>query len=156
MQIDFTPLGAYRFFAMPMRELSAQTVALDQVDRFDDLSERLYDAPDWATRFALLDGFVRRRLARRPAAILDITWAWRQLATSAGRVRVAALATEIGWSRKHLAERFAIEVGAGPKTVGPHPRFARARRTIDAGVRRSRQSTGPTSRPSGAMPIRRI
>ena len=37
MQVDFTPLGAHRFFAMPMRELAAQTVALDQVGRFDDL-----------------------------------------------------------------------------------------------------------------------
>jgi AraC-like DNA-binding protein len=134
MQIDFTPLGAYRFFAMPMRELWAQAVALDQVDRLDALSEQLYDAPDWTRRFALLDGFVRQRLATARPPSSSIAWAWRQLATSAGRVRVAALATEIGWSRKHLAERFTIEVGAGPKTVARILRFARARRTIDAGV----------------------
>jgi AraC-like DNA-binding protein len=135
MQIDFTPLGAYRFFAMPMRDLAAQTVALDQIDRFDGLSDRLYGAPDWATRLALLDGFVRRRLAAARPPSSSIAWAWRQLAGSAGRVRVAALATEIGWSRKHLAERFAIEVGAGPKTAGRILRFARARRTIVAGAR---------------------
>jgi hypothetical protein len=41
MQIDLTPLGAYRFFGMPMRELAAQAVALDQVGRFDDLTCRL-------------------------------------------------------------------------------------------------------------------
>jgi AraC-like DNA-binding protein len=135
MQIDFTPLGAYRFFGMPMRELAAQAVALDQVDQLDRLGERLYDAPDWAARFALLDGFVRRRVAAARPPSSSIAWAWRQLAASAGRVKVGALATEIGWSRKHLAERFAIEVGAGPKTVGRILRFARARRTIDAGVR---------------------
>jgi AraC-like DNA-binding protein len=134
MQIDFTPLGAYRFFAMPMRDLAAQTVALDQIDRFEGLSDRLYGAPDWSTRFALLDGFVRRRLAAARPPSSSVAWAWRQLATSAGRVRVATLATEIGWSRKHLAERFAIEVGAGPKTAGRILRFAHARRTIDAGA----------------------
>jgi hypothetical protein len=70
MQVDFTPLGAYRFFAMPMRDLAAQTVALDQVGRFEDLRDRLFEAPDWATRFALLDCFVRRRLAAADAPLL--------------------------------------------------------------------------------------
>ena len=58
-----------------------------------------------------------------------------RLAGSAGRIRVAALAAEIGWSRKHLAERFAIEIGAGPKTAGRILRFARARRAIDRHAR---------------------
>jgi AraC-like DNA-binding protein len=48
---------------------------------------------------------------------------------------VGALAGELGWSRKHLAQRFAIEVGAGPKTVGRILRFAGAHRAIDAGIR---------------------
>jgi AraC-like DNA-binding protein len=135
MQIDFTPLGAYRFFALPMRELMGQTVALDGVGRFEEITERLYDAPDWATRFALLDRFVRRRLAAARPPSSGVAWAWRQLASSAGRVRIGALAGEIGWSRKHLAQRFAIEVGAAPKTVGRILRFTGARRSIDASLR---------------------
>jgi AraC-like DNA-binding protein len=135
MQVDFTPLGAYRFFALPMRELAARAVALDQVRAFDDLAGRPYDAPDWAARFALLDRFVRRRSAEAPACSPPIAWAWRQLRASGGRVRVGVLADELGWSRKHLAQRFAIEVGAGPKTVGRFLRFAGARRSIDVGVR---------------------
>jgi AraC-like DNA-binding protein len=133
MQVDLTPLGAYRFFAVPMRDLAAQTVALDQFGRFDELAERLYQAPDWATRFALVDRFVRGRLATAAPPSPPVAWAWRQLASTGGRVRVSALASEIGWSRKHLAQRFAIEVGAGPKTVGRILRFAGARRAIDAG-----------------------
>jgi AraC-like DNA-binding protein len=138
MQVDFTPLGAYRFFALPLRELAGQTMALDEVGRFDELAQRLYDAPEWAARFALLDGFVRRRLAAARAPASPIVWAWRQLAASAGQVRVGALAREIGWSRKHLAQRFSIQVGAGPKTVGRILRFAGARRAIDAGIRAGR------------------
>lgn len=138
MQIDFTPLGAYRFFGMPMREVAAQTVALEQfgapdvLGPLDDLTGRLYDAPDWATRFVMLDRFIRRRLAAGRAPSGAIAWAWRQLAVSGGQCRVAALAREIGWSCKHLAGRFAIEVGVGPKTAGRILRFARARRSIDA------------------------
>jgi AraC-like DNA-binding protein len=138
MQVDFTPLGAHRFFAMPMRDLAAQTAALDQVGSFEELTCRLYDARDWATRFAVLDRFVRQRLGVAPAPSPPIAWAWRQLAASAGRVRVGALAREIGWSRKHLAQRFAIEVGAGPKTAGRILRFAGARRSIDAGIHAGR------------------
>jgi AraC-like DNA-binding protein len=135
MQVDFTPLGAHRFFAMPMRDLAGQTVALDGVGRFEELTCRLYDAQGWAARFALLDRFVRQRLGASPAPSSPIAWAWRQLAASAGRVRVGALAAEIGWSRKHLAQRFSIEVGARPKTAGRILRFAGARRSIDAGIR---------------------
>jgi AraC-like DNA-binding protein len=135
MQVDFTPLGAHRFFAMPMRDLAGQTVALDGVGRFEELTSRLYEAQGWAARFALLDRFVRQRLGASRPPSSPIAWAWRQLAASAGRVRVGALAREIGWSRKHLAQRFSIEVGAGPKTVGRILRFAEARRSIDAGVR---------------------
>jgi AraC-like DNA-binding protein len=123
---------------MPMRDLAAQTVALDVLGAFDDLAGRLYEAPDWTTRFALLDGFVRRRLGAARAPSPSIAWAWRQLAASDGRVRVGALADEIGWSRKHLAQRFAIEVGPGPKTVGRILRFAGVRRAMDAGVRDGR------------------
>jgi AraC-like DNA-binding protein len=135
MQVDFTPLGAHRFFALPMRDLAGQTVALDGIGRFEELTCRLYDARGWAARFALLDRFVRQRLGAARAPSSPIAWAWRQLAASAGRVRVGALAREIGWSRKHLAERFSIEVGARPKTAGRILRFAGARRSIDAGIR---------------------
>jgi hypothetical protein len=148
MQVDFTPLGAYRFFAMPMRDLAAQTVALDQVGGFEELTCRLYEARGWAARFALLDRFVRRRLGAAPAPSSPIAWAWRQLAASAGRVRVGTLAREIGWSRKHLAQRFAIEVGAGPKTAGRILRFCQ-RAPVDR-CRHPRRTHG-LGRPRGRL-----
>jgi AraC-like DNA-binding protein len=134
MQVDLTPLGAYRFFAVPMRDLAARTVPLEEVGASDELPCRLYEAPDWGARFVLLDRFVRRRLAAARAPSPPVAWAWRQLAATGGRVRVSALAGEIGWSRKHLARRFALEIGAGPKTVGRIWRFAGTRHAIDAGT----------------------
>jgi AraC-like DNA-binding protein len=115
-----------------MHELAAQTVALDAIGAFDGLIERLHDAPDWGTRFARLDHFVRRRLAAVAPPSPTVAWAWRKLVAADGLIRVGALADEIGWSRKHLAQRFAIAVGATPKTVGRILRFGAARRSIDA------------------------
>ena len=134
MQVDLTPLGAWRLFGMPMRDLAGRTVALDAIGGLGDLRERLAETADWGARFVLLDRFIRRRLALARTPSAPVAWAWRRLAANAGSMRVGPLAAEIGWSRKHLAARFAIEIGAAPKTVGRILRFAGARRAIDAGI----------------------
>lgn len=135
MQVDFTPLGAHRFFGMPMRDLTGRTVALDLVGRFDELRERLFEAAGWTHRFALLDRFVRRRLGEAAPPSSRVAWAWRQLVRSSGCIKVGALADEVAWSRKHLAQRFSMEVGVAPKTLGRILRFAGTRKAIDTSVR---------------------
>jgi hypothetical protein len=52
-----------------------------------------------------------RRLGDAPAPSSEISWAWHTLVQTGGRVRVAALAIELGWSRKRIAARFREEVG---------------------------------------------
>ena len=136
MQIDLTPLGAWRFFGLPMRELAGRTVDLALVAgrSADELAERLYDAAGWPSRFRILDAFVRRRLARAPSPSATVEWAWQRLVASGGLVRIGDLARELGWSRKQQAQRFATEIGAPPKTVARILRFARARRAILSGA----------------------
>jgi AraC-like DNA-binding protein len=55
-----------------------------------------------------------------------MAWAWRRLAVSHGRMAVHDLAREIGFSRRHLTERFTCEFGIAPKTAGRVFRFERA------------------------------
>jgi AraC-like DNA-binding protein len=43
----------------------------------------------------------------------------------AGSVRVADLAADVGWSRRHFSERFAREVGLPPKQAARVVRFGR-------------------------------
>ena len=49
---------------------------------------------------------------------------------SRGDVPIAALATEIGWSGRHLTGRFRAEFGVRPSVAGRMARFDRARHEI--------------------------
>ena len=128
IQMDLTPLGAHRLLHLPMSELASRVVTLPDVigADVDDLAGRLYDARDWRSRFALLDGFARRRLANGRPPTAAVAWAWRRLVASRGRVRIDRLTETLGCSRKHLSQRFAIEVGKPPKTVARILRFEHA------------------------------
>jgi AraC-like DNA-binding protein len=133
VQLDLTPLGAYQLFGIPMRDVAGQVLPLDELMGRD--AERLVDelasSPDWATRFAVLERFMRARLDDAPQVDPAVAWAWAQLERSAGGVRVADLADEIGWSRRHFANRFAEQVGMAPKATARMLRFRRATQLLD-------------------------
>jgi AraC-like DNA-binding protein len=77
-----------------------------------------------------------RRLGDAPAPSSEISWAWHTLVRTGGRVRVAALAIELGWSRKRIAARFREEVGLAPKAAARLIRFERARESAERAERR--------------------
>ena len=127
IQVNFTPLGAYRFFGLPMRELSARMVTLaDLADaEIGVLARRLEDAVDWTRRLDLTEAFVLARIRRGPAVDAAVASAYRELAFCHGDIRIAAIAARLGWSRKHLSQRFQDEVGLSPKAVARIFRFNR-------------------------------
>jgi AraC-like DNA-binding protein len=134
VQVDFTPLGAYRFFGGAVAELTARMVDVGDVLGPDGrrLRERLGATTDWQRRFDLLEDFILQRANHLPSA--EIGFAWRRLALTAGGVRIAALAGEIGWSRKHLVDRFRSELGIAPKSAARMMRFHQACRLAKAGA----------------------
>jgi AraC-like DNA-binding protein len=127
IQIDFTPLGAYRFFGLPMREISERMVKLDDLaDReLALLRRRLEDTPDWTTRLDLAEAFVADRLRRGPAVSRAVASAYRELAFCHGNIRISAVAGRLDWSRKHLSQRFREEIGIAPKALARMLRFNR-------------------------------
>jgi AraC-like DNA-binding protein len=135
VQVDFTPLGARRLLGLPMEELANRVVALEDVlgPGTPLLVERLHDAPGWAERFALLDAALLRRLAGGPEPAPEVAWSLDRLVAAGGRLPVAALAAEVGWSRRHLAARWRRDVGLTPKAVGRILRFERALRLLRDG-----------------------
>ncbi|MGA4541828.1 helix-turn-helix domain-containing protein [Uniformispora flossi] len=128
VQVDLSPLGAYTLLGLPMAELADRIVPFEDVwDALGgELPDRLASAAGWPERFALIDAVWLRRLAEGPVPRPEVARSWALLDASHGRVGVAALATEVGWSRRHLTSRFREEVGLPPKQVARLFRFRRA------------------------------
>ena len=92
--------------------------------------------PSWDERFDLVESLPRRRLADSPPAPRELDWAWRQLVRSGGRVRVRALAVELGWSPRRLIDRFRDHVGLPPKAAARVIRLDRAVSALRSGTPR--------------------
>ncbi|HTB50560.1 MAG TPA: AraC family transcriptional regulator [Solirubrobacteraceae bacterium] len=125
LELKLTPLGAYRLCGMPLRELTGEVVALEDVFGTPGrvLAERIALAPDWNLRFDLLDTFLAIRVAGGMAAHPLVEEAWLRLRQTAGRVAIGALAAELGASRRRLSTLFTAQVGLGPKTAARLLRF---------------------------------
>ena len=130
IQIDLTPSGARRIFGLPMHEIAGCMAGLDDVlgKQGAALREELGNEGTWQGRFAIALRFMEARLAVSPPISRPTEWALSHIMASGGRIPVGRIAERIGWSRKHLAERFRDEIGAGPKTIA---RIARLHRAFD-------------------------
>lgn len=128
MQVDLTPIGVRALLGVPAGELTGRVVELDDVLGADArrLVERLHAAATWAERFALLDAALLARASAAPPARPDVAYAERRLRETAGRLPIEALARELRCSRRHLARRFASDVGLAPKAFARVQRFRRA------------------------------
>jgi AraC-like DNA-binding protein len=138
MQINLSPIAAHRLFGVPMRTLAHCTVDLDDVlgNRASLLVEQLAELDD-AARFELLDRALGRRMRDAPIPDTGLAWAFARLQQTRGRVAVAKLAQELGWSRRRLVARFQEEIGLPPKAVARLLRFEHAR---ELGARPDRPS----------------
>ena len=108
LDLRLTPLGAYRLFGVPVSELVNDVVDLTALARL---------------RPERLDEDLLRLADAGPAPAGEVAWVWRRLRAAHGNVPIAALAAEVGWSRRHLADRFRAQVGSAPKTVARVLRF---------------------------------
>jgi AraC-like DNA-binding protein len=139
IQLDVTPLGARALFGMPASQIATLTLPLDTVlgRVTNELVHRLHDAPVWSRRFAVIDQLLLRTLRGLDEPPREVTFAWDRLTRSGGTVEVGWLATEVGWSRRHLSEQFRKEFGLPPKTLARVVRFDRARRMLMQSTRPS-------------------
>ncbi len=131
IQLAMSPLGVRRLLGIPAVAL-ADTMAqhADLPSGFPpSLHARIADATAWPERFDVLEAHLLRRLSRTdhsggPAP--EVTEAWRLLMRRAGQIRIEDIADAVGWSRRHLASRFAAEFGIRPKQAARLFRFERA------------------------------
>jgi AraC-like DNA-binding protein len=128
VEVRLTPLGAYQLLGVPTGELADRVVGLDEVlgRAGARLSERLAEAVDWQTRFALLDTLFTRAAASGPRPDRSLVAAWSRLERHQGDLVIGELIADTGWSRRRLAERFRAQTGLTPKSAARIMRFTHA------------------------------
>jgi AraC-like DNA-binding protein len=141
VQLELEPLGARLLLGLPASAITGVCVPVDELlggaGRELVASVQLDAAPDWRSRFAAIDtallaAVVRHDRTDPPPVADEVALASRRLRASAGTVGVAELAEAVGWSRRHLSERFRVEVGVPPKVYARMLRFEQARRRMRA------------------------
>ncbi len=127
MQVNFTPLGALRFFRLPMDEIANRTVDFEDLCGVAarQLTVQLQDCASWDVRFALLEDFLTARIHGGRAVTPQVAWAWQQLQQPGSHQRIGELAREVGWSSKHLILSFRQQLGLPPKVLARIARFHR-------------------------------
>lgn len=132
VSVQLTPAGARSLLGVPAGALAAAVLNLDVVlgRHGQELAARLAAAPDWPSRFAVLDQVLTARLGQVREADPVLAYAWRRIIDSGGSSRVGDLAAETGFSRQYLTRRFRSEFGLGPKQLGRVVRFERSRRLL--------------------------
>src|SRR5436305_725218 len=141
MAIQLTPMGARLLFGVPAGALAATVVDLEEL--LGPFARELYDrtasGSGWDARFAVVDDVLtraaRRRLEDPPEPPSEVLRAWRRLVATGGALEIGELAAEVGWSRRHLSEKFRTEVGLAPKVAARVLRFERARHLLSMPTR---------------------
>lgn len=128
IQLDLTPDGCRVLLGVPLSALRYGLV--DHRDLPTGIPDSLHArmaAADWRERFRLLEEHLVRLSAQERTPIpADLAYAWRRLAQTRGGLRVTELAGDIGWSRRHLVNRFTGEFGLPPRDIARLHRFGAA------------------------------
>ena len=131
--VAFSARGTYPWLGPQLEGLADRIIAL--ADALGDgvlaLRERLLNTRDIAERFSIVEQWLIARLSPRQAVHPAVRWAVDRIAASGGKVPVEQLATQTGYTRKHLAGLFVQQVGLTPKTLCRIHRFRGALALLD-------------------------
>ncbi|WP_433450513.1 helix-turn-helix domain-containing protein [Streptomyces sp. CA-142005] len=134
IEVLLEPWAAFGLFGTEQYELANRSLGPDQLDPdLAQLAGALAALPGWPERFALLDRVLLERFRVAAPVSERVVHAWSVLRRSAGVIPVAKLADEVGWSVRHLENRFREQIGLPPKAAARVLRLQRARRLLAAG-----------------------
>jgi AraC-like DNA-binding protein len=130
LQLALTPAAARALLGLPPGELASMVVNLDDIlgRPVRRLTDQLRESPTWASRFEVIERVLLERWGHGPVPEprAELGWAWRRLRETAGGIGVQELAQQVGWSRRHLTDRFTAEYGLAPKVAARVMRFEQA------------------------------
>jgi AraC-like DNA-binding protein len=134
--VAFSARGTYPWLGPQLEGLADRIIALADAlgDGVLKLRERLLDTQDIVERFTMLERWLIARLSPRQAVHPAVRWAVDRIAASGGKVPVEQLATQTGYTRKHLADLFVRQVGLTPKALCRIHRFRGALALLDGAM----------------------
>jgi AraC-like DNA-binding protein len=131
--VAFSARGTFPWLGERMDGLSDRIIAL--ADALGDgalrLRERLLNTASLEARFRCVERWLIARLKPRTIVHPAVRWAVDQIASSGGRTPIEALATQTGFTRKHLGNLFQQQVGLSPKSLARVHRFRGALQLLD-------------------------
>jgi len=131
--VAFTARGTFPWLGERMASLSDRIIAL--ADALGDgalkLRERLLNTPSLEARFLAVERWLMSRLKPRAIVHPTVRWAVDRIEASGGRLPIEDLATETGFTRKHLGNLFQQQVGLTPKALARVHRFRGALKLLD-------------------------
>ncbi|MGA4506496.1 helix-turn-helix domain-containing protein [Propionibacteriaceae bacterium G1746] len=128
VQVYLYPLGVSRVLGLPAEQVSRRVTPLDELlPGIGLLAEQLADRNSWAERLALVQAQVQQWASRDDAGTPGwVVWLWNRMSASGGRVRIADLVAETGWSHRHVTTTFTAYAGLSPKQAADIVRFEQA------------------------------
>jgi methylphosphotriester-DNA--protein-cysteine methyltransferase len=138
MVVDFTPTGLQMLWQLPVHELSERSLDLTAVvsQEVRELTYQMQEACSTSRRFALLEGFLFRRLARLNRSNMIRTDGRIEAAVSymqryPAQINLQQLAYQLNSSERTFRRRFSEIVGVSPKYYVRMQRFIHTRRCLD-------------------------
>jgi AraC-like DNA-binding protein len=123
--VAFTARGSFPWLGERMDGLSDRIIAL--ADALGDgtltLRERLLNTPSVEARFRTVERWLMSRLKPRTIVHPAVRWAVDRIAAAGGKLAIEDLATQTGFTRKHLGNLFQQQVGMSPKSLARIHRF---------------------------------
>jgi AraC-like DNA-binding protein len=133
--VAFSAHGSFPWLGERMEDLSDRIIAL--ADALGDgalaLRERLLNTASLEARFKCVERWLLARLKPRTIVHPAVRWAVDRIAATGGRIPIEELATQTGFTRKHLGSLFQQQVGVSPKSLARIHRFRGALALLDRG-----------------------
>ncbi|MFJ9035711.1 helix-turn-helix domain-containing protein [Streptomyces sp. NPDC102406] len=138
VEVLLRPWAAFTLFRTGLHELTGARLHPDALDALPheavgELAHALGRSASWRARFQLVDETLGRWLESGPRCADGTVRAWYALAHSGGTAPVGQIAEQVGWSVRHLENRFREQIGLSPKAASRVLRLQRARRLLCAG-----------------------
>lgn len=133
--LNFHRGRAYPFVEMPLHELTNYVVDAELVltNGILEMREALQEIPTVAGKFAYAERHLLSQFGTRLVEDPFVDYAVQAILRSPGQMSIDALARKVGYSQKHLIEKFKRNVGLTPKGFMKVVRFQKAIQELEQG-----------------------